>query len=335
MTDFKELQKLALNRIESILDNLNIEWVQRNPNYINIICPVHGSADLGSSCIYLSNGTYKCWSRGCDERIGMNLIHLIKWSLSEDELEASWNDVSHFIEGGSFEIKERSYQERVDDSPIALMDPCKYPSVTIPSKYYIDRGFSPEVLIKYGVGDSTQFPYNSRSLVPVKTEDNLLMGFSGRSQHNKCPKCTFYHSRYESCIDKSYEFAHMYNKWFHSGGMKKSKTLYGICEVGVTDKIAIVEGPSCVWKLYEVGIPAVAVLGKSFSVEQANILKRKGITKVFLLSDQDEAGQAFKTKFIEDWYAVFNIIVTTLPKKDISEMSDEEIIELKKKWDKT
>lgn len=126
----------------------------------------------------------------------------------------------------------------------------------------------------------------------------------------------------------------MYNKWFHSGGMKKSKTLYGICEVGITDKIAILEGPSCVWRLYEVGIPAAAVLGKSFSNEQAAILKRKGIAKVFLLSDQDEAGEAFKKKFIEDWYTVFSISVTTLPKKDISEMSDEEIMELKKKWDK-
>jgi 5S rRNA maturation endonuclease (ribonuclease M5) len=184
------------------------------------------------------------------------------------------------------------------------------------------------------VGDTTQFPYASRSLVPVKTEGGLLMGFSGRSQHAKCPKCSFYHSRYESCIDKNYEFAHMYNKWFHSGGMKKTRTLYGINEVCHTDKIAIVEGPSCVWKLYEVGIPAAAVLGKSFSSEQANILKRKGISKIFLLSDQDEAGQMFKKKFIEDWYTTFNISVTTLPQKDISDMSDEEIKQLKKKWDK-
>lgn len=328
------LQKSALNRIESILDKLNIEWVQRHRDYINIICPVHGSADLSSSCIYLSNGTYKCWSRGCDEKIGPNFIHLIKWVLSEDGTEVSWNDVSRFIEGGSFKVKERSYQEKIDNSPIALMDLSKYPSVTIPSKYYIDRGFSPEALTKYGVGDTTQFPYASRSLVPVKTDSGLLMGFSGRSQHPKCPKCSFYHSRYEACIDKNYEFAHMYNKWFHSGGMKKTRTLYGISEIGPTDKIAIVEGPSCVWKLYEAGIPAAAVLGKSFSSEQANILKRKGISKIFLLSDQDEAGQMFKKKFIEDWYTIFNISVTTLPQKDISEMSDEEISTLKKKWDK-
>lgn len=334
MIDLKELQKEALNRIEPILDALKIEWVQRNIGYINIICPVHGSADLSSSCIYLSNGTYKCWSRGCDENIGPNFIHLIKWALSSDSHEASWSDVSNFIEGESFEIKERSYQGKIDNSPIILMDPCKYPSVTIPSKYYIDRGFSPEVLIKYGVGDTTQFPYASRSLVPVKTESGALMGFSGRSQHNKCPKCSFYHSRYETCIDKSYEFAHMYNKWFHSAGMKKSKTLYGISEVQSTNKIAIIEGPSCVWKLYEVEIPAAAVLGKSFSSEQANILKRKGITSVFLLSDEDEAGAVFKKKFIEDWYTVFNISTTKLPKKDISEMSDEEIKELKRKWNK-
>lgn len=336
MLNFKDLQYGALSKIEFLLDTLKIEWVQRHKDYINIICPVHESTDLSSSCIYLSNGTYKCWSRGCDNTVGPNFIHLIKWALSQNGEISSWNDVATLVSGSdgyNCEIKDRIRHEYIE-GPIPLMDPCKYPSVTIPSKYYIDRGFSPEVLIKYGVGDTTQFPYANRSLVPVKTEDGALMGFSGRSQNDECPKCSFYHSKYETCISKDYEYAHMFNKWFHSGGMKKMRTLYGISEVSGTNKIAIVEGPSCVWKLYEVGIPAAAVLGKSFSGEQANILKRKGIIHVFLLSDEDEGGKEFKQNFIENWHTVFNILTTKLPKKDIGEMTDEEIIELKRKWDK-
>ena len=328
------LQKDALNRIEPLLDALKIEWVQRHNDYINIICPVHGSADLGSSCIYLSNGTYKCWSRGCDERIGRNFINLIKWALSQDGTEATWQDVDRFIHGEAFEVKERSYQEKTNNEPIPLMDPLKYPMVTIPSIYYIDRGFSPEILIKYGVGDAVQFPFTYRSLVPVKTEGGVLMGFSGRSQHKICKKCDFYHSKYESCIAKDYKYAHMYKKWFHSSGLKKMRTLYGIDLVEQTTKIAIVEGPSCVWKLAELGIPAGAVLGKSFSKEQAAILKRKGVTHVFLLADEDEGGKEFKAKFIENWHTVFNIVTTKLPQKDISDMSDEELKEVKRKWDK-
>lgn len=333
--NFGEIRQDALNRIESILDELKIEWVHQHNDYINIICPVHQSQDLGSCSIYLSNGRYKCWSRGCDEEVGGNFIHLIRWALSNNNTKyVSWGDVSRFIKNGNFNIEDRPISER-EPEPLRLMDPCKYPSVTTPSKYYIDRGFSPEVLNKYGVGDTEQFPYTGRALVPVKSEDGKLMGFSGRSSYPICPKCEFYHSRYQTCISKDYEFSHMYKKWFHSKGMQKTRTLYGIDKVNQTDKIAIVEGPSCVWKLSECGIPAGAVLGKTFSREQSAILARRKISKIFLLSDQDEAGAEFKKSFIRDYASVFKIYVTTLPKKDVSDMSDEEIENnITKKWEK-
>ena len=335
MLNFKDLQYNALSKIESLLDSLKIEWVHRNKDYINIICPVHGSADLSSSCIYLSNGNYKCWSRGCDSEIGPNFIHLIRWVLSQGGQAASWADVNLFVGDPSGSVITDRVYPAYDAGPIPLMDPCKYPTVTIPSKYYIDRGFSPEVLIKYGVGDTTQFPYANRSLVPVKSELGELMGFSGRSQNKKCLKCSFYHSKYEGCIAKDYEFARMYSKWYHSKGMKKSRTLYGISEVKNANKIAIVEGVSCCWSLFEVGIPSAAVLGSSLSKEQGKILKRRGIEKVLILSDEDEAGYSFRSKFINDYHTEFQIYQTKLPKKDVSEMSSDEIHEnIVKKWEK-
>ena len=127
----------------------------------------------------------------------------------------------------------------------------------------------------------------------------------------------------------------MFKKWFHSGGMQKTRTLYGIDKVNQTDKIAITEGPSCVWRLSEHDIPAGAVLGKKFSREQAAILARRKITKVFLLSDQDEGGAEFKKSFIKDWASTFKTYVTTLPKKDVTDMNEKEIEEfIIKKWDK-
>jgi DNA primase len=127
----------------------------------------------------------------------------------------------------------------------------------------------------------------------------------------------------------------MYRKWYHSYGLKKTYTLYGIENVGTTDKIAIVEGPSCVWRLDQFDIPAVAVLGKSFSQRQFGILKSRGVTRIFLLTDEDGPGKEFRAKFIEEWHNVYQIYVTTLPKKDVSEMSDEQIKNtIVKKWEK-
>jgi 5S rRNA maturation endonuclease (ribonuclease M5) len=324
MLNIKELQQQALNRIENILDRLKIEWAMRSSERINIICPVHKSNDLSSSCIYLSNGNYKCWSKGCDSEIGYNFIHLIKWYLSQDSEESvTWEDVKSFVD--SEQITEVREITKTISHEITYMDPAKYPSVNIPCKYYIDRGFSPETLTKFHIGLTEQFPYAGRSIVPIKCPNGKLMGFSGRSIYPKCPKCKYYHSKYQTCISDDYEYAHMFNKWFHSSGMKKTLTLYNIDNISGQTKLAIVEGPSCVWRLDMFGIPAVAVLGRTFGNHQAQLLKSKGVSKIFLLSDQDEPGQLFKRKFIEEWHTVFQIYVTTLPKKDISEMSDEEI----------
>ena len=321
---FDEYVKKAIDRIESILEELDIEYSIRSSEHINIICPVHKSEDLASSCIYLSNGRYKCWSRGCDDNIGKNFVNLIRWCLSEGkEYIATWDDVFDFIDGEKFAVVKREVSERSKE--IVFMDELKYPSVQIPCPYYVDRGFSPETLIKFGIGLTKQFPYTDRSLVPIKSIDGKLMGFSGRSIYEKCKICNFYHSKYQCCISKDYEYARMFNKWLHSTGLKTGLTLYNIERCKVHNKLAIVEGPSCVWRLDKFNIPACACLGKTFSKEQADLLKMIGVESILFLGDQDEAGLEFRKKFINNWHSTFKIYLTTLPKKDITEMSDEEI----------
>ena len=321
---FQVYIKKAIDRIESILEELNIEYAIRSNERINILCPVHKSEDLSSCCIYLSNGRYKCWSRGCDENIGYNFLHLIRWCLSEGkEQTATWEDVFDFVDGEKFAVIKRDVKARSKE--IEFMNEYKYPSVQIPCPYYIDRGFSPETLTKFGIGLTQQQPYSGRSLVPIRNIDARLMGFSGRSIYDKCEKCNYYHSKYQTCISKNYEYAHLFNKWFHSSGLKKNLTLYNIEQIKDTNKISLVEGPSCVWRLDEFLIPTCAVLGKTFSKEQADLLKMLGVSSILFINDQDEAGMEFRQKFINAWYSTFKIYVTTLPKKDVTEMSNEEI----------
>jgi len=319
------MQQEALQRIENILNRLSIKWEQRSPQRINILCPVHNSTDLSSSCIYLTNGNYQCWSRGCNTSIGNNFLNLIRWSLSQNkEWQVNWEDVKAFIANEEV-VSDRKIQDHIEED-IFYIDPAKYPPVSTPSKYYIDRGFTPEVLNRYGVGDCKTFPYHDRAIVPVNCPGGKLMGFSGRSHHEKCAKCEYYHSKYNICIKDDDEYKQFYSKWFHSSKMKKTKTLYGIDKCDLSHgKIVLVEGPSCVWRLSEFMIPAAAVLGRTFNRSQADILKRNRVTKIFLISDEDVPGQEFKAKFIEEWYTEFEITVTKLPKKDVSEMTDEEI----------
>ena len=170
---FTQRTEKAINSIEDILDDLGIEWVQRHPERINIICPVH-------------------------EEIGSSFIYLIKWCL-EKELNhpITMIDVDKYLDGQKFNIKKREIKKYERSDEIKLMDPAKYPAVSIPSKYYIEkRNLTPEVLTKFGIGDTNQFPYNDRSVVPIRTPSGGLMGFSARSMHDKCQKCEYYHSKY-------------------------------------------------------------------------------------------------------------------------------------------
>lgn len=329
-----DYNKLALDRVEDILDKLGVEYRVRYGG-ISLKCPIHGSQKMGNATIKLDYGIFKCWSGGCHEEYGSTIYGFIKGCLSIGKSEKATDmDVIKFLMGNQFIVKPVQYTAPTDSS-IVFMDESKYPAVAIPSKYFIKRGFSPEVLTKFKIGDTPTFPYNDRAIVPIRSIDGKLMGFSARSHFDKCPKCDYHHSRYRNCISDDYEFAHMFNKWIHSKGSQKTKTLYNLENIVGTSKVAITEGPSCVWRLDEHGIPAVASLGKSICQFQINLLKQKGIKKILFIADNDEAGKEFKNTFVYNHYKDFEIYIPKLTKKDVTEMSYEDIEKnVTTKWNK-
>lgn len=328
--------QIACERIEDILNQLNIDYKIRD-GHISLRCPIHDSKKIGNATIKLEHGMFKCWSGGCHEEYGSTVFGFIKGCLSIGKSEKATNkDVINFLTSNKFAIKPIKYSQIIDTS-IIYMDESKYPSVLIPSKYYIKRkpGFSPEVLTKFKIGDTKTFPYTDRAVVPIKSVDGKLMGFTARSHFDECPKCKYHHSKYQACISDDYEYAHMFKKWIHSKGIQKSKTFYNIENINNTDKLAIVEGPSCVWRLDENGVMAVATLGKSISENQIDILKRKDIKKIMFIADNDGAGKEFKDSFVYKYYKDFNIYLPKLTKKDITEMSSDDINNyIVKKWNK-
>jgi 5S rRNA maturation endonuclease (ribonuclease M5) len=273
-----------------------------------------------------------CWSRSCHQDVGNHFIDLIGWALSKKAgREVLIDEVCEWIDNPSFSEKERS-PIVVNDQPFNKND---YPSIYKPSNYYSKRGFSSDILNKFGVGDSLYPPYKDRAIVPIKNKTGELMGFTARSIWEKCPHCEYYHSKYQVCISKDDKYAFMNKKWLHSKGLRVSSLLYNIENIK-ENKVAIVEGPSCVWRLDELGIPAVACLGKEFSKYRANLLKRMDIDKILFISDNDEAGNLFKKDFIKEYSKDFGIYLPTkMDKKDVSEMNVESIkMNILKVWEK-
>lgn len=78
------------------------------------------------------------------------------------------------------------------------------------------------------------------------------------------------------------------------GIYEKSETLFGLFQnaknIRKSGHVFLVEGPTDVLSLYEIGLPAVACCGTAFTSEHAKILSRYAET-VTLLFDADEAGR--------------------------------------------
>ena len=204
-------------------------------------------------------------------------------------------------------------------------------NIEIPAKYYIDRGFSKEVLDKYDVGlcKNPKKPMYSRVVVPIYDDSGqYLVGCTGRSVYNKCDICGAFHNPNGQCPDK--EKSWLYSKWKHSLGFKSQNHLYNFWyakEHILKDSYAIVvESPGNVWRLEENGIHnAVAVFGCNMSDRQKLMLDSSGAMTLFVLMDNDEAGKKAAKEIKEKCENTYRLFFPEISKSDIGEMTDEEI----------
>jgi len=331
---YETYKNKAVNNIEKILSILKIEYSITSDNIIGIRCPIHDSSTIGNSLIYLNSGIWLCFSSECNCDYGKSVLGLIKGTLEKSKLPASWNDVKNIID--SMSVGEIDGYTVKYTPPALFRDESTKPPTTIPSLYFLKKGYNPETLIKYEVGDCHKAPFDNRAIIPVRYINGEYMGFTSRIHWNECPLCKYYHSKYSVCINSDHDFHFMFKKSYHSKGLQKSKTLYGIDKIankGLT-KLAIVEGPGCVWKLAEYGIPAVAALGKDFSQLRLKLLENLNIKDILFIADKDQAGEEFKNRFIKDYSNSLNIFLPHLTQKDVGEMSDEDIKKyVVRKWE--
>lgn len=336
MHEFEKYGELALEKIEEILDKLNISYAVRS-NIVQIICPIHGSESMSSSSIRLDNGAWKCWSRNCDRNDGLNstFLSLIRWSLSQNNESGSlslidWPEVFSFVESLILKSPDQLTKRKkrdISDEPLSFLDEDEYPAIKLPSPYFMRRGFSADILNKYKIGNGCFLPYIGRAIVPIRYTKGELMGFSSRSIYDECPKCRFYHSKLKNCVTHDFKYASFYSKWVHSKGTRKLKTLYNIENLAAanTKKVVLTEGPSCVWRLDPFNIFALSCLGKDFSADRVNLLKSFGVEKILFMPDNDEAGKEFKTRFINKYSNKFDIHCPILTEKDVTAMSNSDI----------
>lgn len=359
-----KVSDIVSNNIHKVYEYFDIDYKEKDKLCMSK-CFIHGGDNKTALNVY-HNGDfrlhYKCRTHACEKIFGSSLISMVRGALSKakydwcsaGDKEVSFMETINFlcelysIDIDKFEKKESDNVDvsnfqfskiisalQEDVRPQGTIDREYYKKyVKIPSQYFLDRGYSAEVLNKYEVGDSfrpkTQ-TYN-RATVPIY-DDNYekIVGFTARSIFDKCSKCGSYHNTSYECKPNS--------KWVNTAGFNKEKFLYNYWfakEFMVKSNYTalIVESPGNVWRLEEAGVRnSVGLLGVYMQKDQESLLNNIGVMNLAVCLDNDSAGdQGFE--FIKSAYNnKYNIIKINIdPYEDIGSMPIEKVREVFKEY---
>jgi hypothetical protein len=173
--------------------------------------------------------------------------------------------------------------------------------------YLFSRGLSLEEVIEYNLMYCGKGKYAGRIIIPMYLQDGSLAGFIGRGIYTWSSK-------------PKYKFP---------AGFRKSHILYGIDTIPLgCSNIICVEGP---FDRFRVGANSVAVLGKTISAAQMNLILEKAPESVTLLFDSDAKDDAIKTSAVVSHYLPVKVVILpdgedpgTMPRRTLMHMIEEQ-----------
>ena len=346
------------DRIDSLLEGFNLEY-RCSGRFKTMSCPIHGGDNDSALNLYHTGdsyrGNWKCRTHHCEEVFKGSIIGFIRgvisnrtynWQKNGDEVcsfKEALDYAANFLNVSYKDIKISNTQKdknnfitntkifaKITSNDISTITrKTVRKNLQIPSKYFLSRGFSPEVLDKYDVGDCQVLGkemYN-RAVVPVYDISNShMIGCTGRAMFDKCDKCKSYHDN--NCPDS--DTAWKLSKWRHSTGFKTQDSLYNFWyandHIKNSSKVILVESPGNVWKLEENNIHnSVALFGSNLTDRQKTILDMSGAMTLITIMDNDEAGEKARKQIYDKCCRTYNIINVRITKNDIAEMTNEEI----------
>lgn len=353
------------DRIEDLLTVFDIEY-KINNRFVSMCCPIHGGDNHGAINLYhvgdKYRGNWKCRTHSCENVFKSSIIGFIRgiissrkygWSKPGDDtctFQEAMNYATDFLNISLKDIKVSNLskeknlfitntgvlQAKITTAKTGPNRNIVRKNLAIPSKYFIERGFSKDILDKYDVGDCVidGKEMSGRSVVPIyDTDHKFMVGCSGRSIYPKCDTCSCYHEN--KCPNQDY--AWKYSKWKHSAGFKTQESLYNFWfakeHILKTSQAIIVESPGNVWRLEENNIHnSLAIFGSHLSDRQKTMLDMSGAMELILIMDNDNAGDQARKQILEKCSRTYNIKNIYISKNDIADMTTEEINQEVKKY---
>ena len=324
-----------MKKIFNILEYFEIDEYYESNNLIISRCPIHDGDNQTAFNINVDEcndehyGKWFCNTKNCHcQKPGKDIISLI-WMLlekkhcksipfpevvkfcqkfcsdvaiDESNIQAQKNDAMDKL----LRLESRK-KTKVNDGKVNRDTVRKY--LKFPAQFYIDRGFSKDALDFFDVGlcDNPKSQMYNRIVFPVYDEnDQFMIGCTGRTIINDS------------------------RKWINQKGFNKSNFLYNygkaIEHIHRASTIILVEGQGDVIRLWESGIQnVVGIFGSKVSDSQEFLIQKTGVSNIVIMTDNDDAGKACSNDLQERLQYLFNIHTVNIPKKDIGDMTVDEI----------
>jgi 5S rRNA maturation endonuclease (ribonuclease M5) len=333
--DLIAIKKVTDTHIETLLSELGVEY-KKTTRILNAPCPVH-NGDNNFGLIYYFNepgyARWRCNTQFCNKEYGNDSIGLISGILKQNKTDTiNWilktlninrKDLAALPEDDEklkF-IQQSKILQKKHKTTEPIMDRAYIRSkLEIPAQYYINRGYSPQILDKYDVGYNDF--YGRVSIPFYNVKHTKVIGVLSRSMYEQCDKCKQYHDQQIDCPEYNIQYA----KWINSKGFETSNHLYNLWfakdELQNTRIAIIVEGAGDVWRLAECGINnTVGLCGLELSKAKEFLLLQYGVMGVILLLDMDGPGRNAIETIKKKMERTFNVIIPKFSAKDIGNMS--------------
>lgn len=304
---------MATQRLDVVMAALGLEYKNADNSFM-LPCPVH-CGDNATGCRVYNNsqfGFWQCFTRGCERVFRDDTFGFVRGVLSQSRhrwdvdgsRKASITETITFLNlilgpVANPVLVDRSKRDFVTQTNNLIVEPSSdgkwsrsvvRSRLTIPSPFFVSRGFSRDVLERFDVGEASRGVFLGRAVVPVYDHTgNMAVGFSARATGKEIPK------------------------WMHSK-FSRSRVLYNQAaafrEARRLETVILVEGPCDVWRLWESGYHnAVALLGVSLTDAQQVLMESSGASRVVVFLDDDEAGQIAAQKIMRQLSRSFRVVV--------------------------
>lgn len=348
--NFNEINVTIAENAEKLLDYFDIKY-KVYKDRIAFRCPIHDSETDESLNLYKVGrtkvGTFTCWTHHCEQE-GSGGINLIKFLLSlETDKEVSLIQAAKWVceqtqsnipqlrseKSELYNFVNQTKILKAEEKDIVLVPRREViKQLIIPSKYYLDRGYSEDILRKFDVGycRTKGKQMYMRTVVPVYNKNQEMIGCVGRTINPECNICNYYHSPERGCPTTRAEQL-WGQKWINSKGFSTGSYFYNFWNaepfINKTGNVILVEGQGDVWRLEEAGIKnSLGLFSNKITDEQKKLLEKTGCMNVFLALDSDEPGKIGKEQIKQQLGRLYNICEINIPEKDIGEIKDLDIV---------